>query len=502
MPAFNPARSAFSRVFLIEGRARPDHEPQFQSCMKAGTAERSYGDIERIECPDSSRYGEFEEIGYIQGAVDRATSSLIGRYAADLASELLRLASMRCAVDVQVHYGACTDPRLFNTFTKSIVMENVVLTNWSVDDLGALSSDENSVVNETTDLSIGELYEVLPLSFAPQADDLMTNEAVDVVICDQQSCGSDCEDESNGCENIYVLVGATAGSPGTAPDIVYTLDQGVVWATDEVSSLLSSEDATALACLGDYMVVTSNDSGSLEWKLLSDLNAGTAHLWTSVTTGIVAGGEPNDIWSVGTYAFVVGDGGYVYGTSDPTSGVTVLDAAIATTNDLAAVHALDDQFAVAVGATDTIVYTENRTSWQAATATGGGNGLTAVWIKTEDEWFVTDDAGNVWYTLDQGQSWTESPASGDVPGGATALHDIQFATQSIGYVAGNLSDVARIWRTFDGGNSWVILPEGVGSMPTARDFNAIAACQEDANFVVGVGEGAVADDGIIVFGED
>ena len=502
MSSFTPAKTAFNRVFLIEGRARPDHEPIFQSCMRAGTAEQSFGDIERIECPDPTRYGEFEEIGYIQGAIDRATSSLIGRYAADLASELLRLAQKRCAVDAQVHFGACTDPRRFNTFTKAVIMENVSLTNWSSDELGALSSDENAIINETVDLSIGQLYEALPLEFARRADDLLTNEAVDVVICDQQSCGSDCDDESSGCEKIYVLVGALSGSPGTPPDIVYTIDHGANWAIDEVTSLGAAESANALACLGDYMVVVSNDSNSLEWKLLSLLNAGVGFNWTEVTTGFVANAEPNDIWSVGTYAFIVGDGGYVYGTSDPTAGVTVLDAGTATNNVLAAVHALDDQFAVAVGASDTIIYTETRTSWQAATATGGGNGLLAVWIKSETEWFVGDDAGNIYYTLDKGQTWSESPASGNVPGTASEIHDIQFATDSVGYACGNLATVAKAWRTFDGGYSWVSLPEGIGAMPTARDFNALAACPDDVNFVVEVGEGAAADDGVIVFGQD
>ena len=502
MSSFNPGKTAFSRVFLIEGRARPDHEPKFQACMKAGTAERSFGDIERIECPDPTRYGEFEEVGYIQGAVDRATSSLIGRYASDVASELLRMATARCAVDAQVHFGACTDPRLFNTFTKAVIMENVVLTNWNSDDLGALGSDENAVINETVDLSIGELYEALPLEFGKRADDLLHNKAVDVVICDQLSCGGDCEDESSGCEKIYVLIGGVLGSPGTAPDIVYTLDKGATWDIDEISSMLSSEAANALACLGDYMVVVSNDSGGLEWKLLTDLNAGTAGLWTTVTDGFVVGGSPNDIWSVGNYAFIVGDSGYVYGTSDPTGGVTVLDAGAATVSNLNAVHALDDQFAVAVGAADSIIYTETRDSWQTATATGGGNSLLAVWIKNEREWFVTDNGGNIYYTLDKGQTWTECPASGDVPGTATSLYDIQFATDSVGYVCGNLSDVARMWRTFDGGYSWVRLPEGVGAMPAARNFTALAACPDDVNFVVGVGEGAVANDGVIVFGQD
>ncbi len=34
-----PLQSGFSRVFLIDGGARPDHEPEFMSCMRAGSDE-------------------------------------------------------------------------------------------------------------------------------------------------------------------------------------------------------------------------------------------------------------------------------------------------------------------------------------------------------------------------------------------------------------------------------------------------------------------------------
>ena len=86
---YNPGKSAFTRVFITEGRARPDHSPEYQSCMRAGSISQSFGDIERIECPSDAEYGQFDEVGRIQGAIERASSSLVGRYAADLASELL-----------------------------------------------------------------------------------------------------------------------------------------------------------------------------------------------------------------------------------------------------------------------------------------------------------------------------------------------------------------------------------------------------------------------------
>lgn len=500
MASFTPAKTPYSRVFIIEGQAQPDHEPEYQSCLKAGALSQGFGDVTDIKCPSPDEYNHFETVGRIQSAIERASTSLTGRYAADLASELLRIGKMRCAVDVQVHFGACTDPRVFNTFTKDVILEDVFLTNWATEELGALSGDESAPVNESTDLSIGNVDEVLHLSLQERADLLVENEAVDVVICDRITCG-ECDEYSEGCEKIYVLVGGILGSPGTAPDIVYSLDGGATWAIDEINSLHPNEAANALACVGDYLVVVSNDSNSLHWKLRADVDAGVAGGWTEVATGFVVNHEPNDIWSVGVGAFIAADGGYVYWTADPTSGVSVLDAGIAETDNLLAVHALDDEFAVAVGANDSIIWTNNRVNWSTTdTVTGSGDGLNAVWIKNKTEWWVVTDAGEVYYTLDGGVTWVEKA----IPGNVDILHDLAFASDSVAYTCGGYLNDARSWRSYDGGFSWNAMPEGVGNLPAdAVDLNALAACTNDVNFLVMVGEGsAVADDGIIIVGED
>jgi hypothetical protein len=496
--SFTPAKSAFSRVFIIPGRARPDHDPEFQACMKAGAVDWSFGDIEPIQCPDPENYGQFDEVGQIRGAIERASSSLAGRYAANLASRLLGLAKLRCQVDVHVHFGVCTDPRVFNAFTKAVILENVALPTWSTEELGAMSSDENAPVAENVDLNIGNVDEALPMTFQKRAGDTVQNEVVDVVNCSAISCGDECSDEDEGCEKIFALAGATTGSPGTAPDVLYSEDKGVNWGINEIDSLLPAESADALACVLDYVVVVSGASCSMHYKSKADVLLGTVGDWTEVTTGFVAAKCPNDIWSVGYSAFIVGDGGYVYYTDDPTSSVSVLDAGVATTNNLQAVHALDDKFAVAVGASDTIIYTTNRYNWVAATATGGGNTLQAVWCKNEKEWFVVDNAGGLYYTLDGGNTWTEK----GLPGTVTELHDVQMASDSVMYVAGRHDSSGRIWRSYDGGFSFVALPEGISSLPEVRDINAIAACSNDINHLCAVGEGATLNDGVILVGED
>ena len=498
MGSFNVALTAYSRVFVMRGQAGPENRPDYESCMRAGSVSQGFGDIERIECPSGDEYGQFNEVAQVQGAIERASSSLIGRYASDLASTLLELAKQRCSVDIQVHFGKCTDPRAFNTFTKALVFEDVAITNYSTEDLGALQSDENAAINETSDLSIGEFYEILQLTFQERAPDVVTNQLVDAVVCDKRTCG-DCDEYSDGCEKIYVLQGGILGSPGTAPDVIYTGDKGQTWASDEIFPLTNAQSANGIACLNEYVVVVSNDAGSLCYKLQTTIQAGTAGAWTEITTGIVAGGEPNDIWSVGVGAFVVGDAGYVYYCEDPTLGVSTLDAGIAAGGeDLNAVHALSDERAVAGGDNDTIVYTTDRVTWAAATATGHGGNVHAVWMRTDTEWWVCIGA-SLYYSVDSGVNWTEKALPGT---NITALYDIQFTKKSEGKVAGAANGAGAMWRTYDGGYSWVRLPEGVGTLTgDSTHINAIATCDKDVNFVVAAAQDA-ANDGVLLVGKD
>jgi hypothetical protein len=490
-----PLQSGYTRVFVIAGRARPDHKPEYFSSMKMGGISQSFGDITKIEIPDPTQYGKFIEADRIRGQMERATFPLSGRYAAAVRSRMLELARGGCPTDVQLHIGECTDPSAFNTFSKAIIVEDSVITNHSTEDLGSLESGESAVVGETVDVSARDYYEVVPLSFASKGDNIVTLKVNDVTIADSASCGS-CASESDGCNRIFAVTIAAGGSPGTPPDVVYSLDGGITWKAHDIDVLLTTEGAESVAGVGDLLVATSNSSNALAYAPISDFVNGYDPSFVKVATGFVAAKAPTYICSVGRKAFITGNGGYIYFTDEPTAGVTVIESGALTTSNLLHIHALDEENAVAVGDAGVVMRTTDTYSWSLTTSpTGVGVSLTSVWMKSKTAWIVTAANGKMYYTLNAGMSWTEKKLPGTAP---TKLNRISFATDSVGYVVGIVSAKGRMYRTFDGGYSWVALPEGGGSFPVSSDLVSVVACKNDPNMVVACGNNST--DGTIVLG--
>lgn len=488
-------QSSRSRVFIISGRADPNNAPSYESCLRMTGVSQGFGDITKEECPDPYNYGQFIEVAQIRGASERVTTTLEGRYYMDILSTLLDLARQNCAVDVQLHMGICTDPSEFDTFEKAVILEEAFLTNFSTDDLGALASGDNAVVNETADISATRVYEVRRLSFSAKAASTVTNEVIDITFCDTLSCGSDCEDQSDGCQVVYALTVAAGGSPSTPADIVFSLDGGSTWYAHDIDTLSAAEEPDELACVGSYLVVVSNETGSYHYALKSEFNSYTDPTFTEVA---ISGGAPNAIDSIGNRAFIVGDIGYIYSLSSVATGVTELDAGSATTSDLQAVHMLSADYAVAVGDNGAVVYTTNGTDWNAATfPVGAGITLNTVWMKSETRWFVGTNDGRLFYTDNSGTTWTLQTFTGS---GTGSVEYITFATDSIGYLSHTtVAPVGRLLRTYNGGNSWVVMPEDTTTLPTNQGFHAIAACSYNANKIFAAGLGA-ATDGIILLG--
>lgn len=487
--AFRPAQTGFSRVFLVDGRARPDHCPTYQGNMKAGSISQSFGDIEKIEVPSTTEWGKFIEVGSIRGQEERATITLTGRYAADLRSEMLRLALAGCAFDIHINFGACTDPQNNNVFSKKLIMEDALITNYSTEDLGALGGDEQAKVDESIEVSARLVYEILPLAYAERAADVIVTPVVDTAICGNPQCG-DCDDEDTGCDFLIAITSGAGGSPSTMSDITWSIDGGAVFSTADIGSMTPADDPDQVDCVNDYVVVVTNDGAGHHYALSSEFTVGGTPIFTEVTSGY-ASGAPNAISSYGEAAFVVGDSGYIYLVSDPTSAPTVLDAGAATSENLNDVSALSSLVAVAVGANNAVVHTTDGVIWTTVTGPAPATALSSVEVLSANVWLVGTATGEIYYTIDSGQSWTQSLNKvGDVT-------SISFANETIGYATIG----AVVYQTVDGGCSWAISPVSTGqTLPANDSLAAITACKYRPDFVLVGGTATGGTDGILLIG--
>jgi len=495
-----PLVNSFTRVWVIDGGARVDRDPEFLYYMKLDTVEKNFGSVNPIYEPSKIQYNEFDETASYRDEEERPTSSLIGRYPQSVRSRILQLAQKKCQVDAQLHIGACTSPGVFNDFMKVLIFEDVAFETYSTDSLGSIEPGERNPVNETVEVSAKKMYEYVPIEFAARSPADVTNELVAAALCDIPACG-DCGTISDGCQKILSVSKAAGGSAGTPADIVFSIDGGANFFAEDIDTLGVAVDPTDVGCVGDYAVVISSEDGDqMHIVDKDDLDGVIDPEFTQVTTGFVANAGPTCMDSIANTAYFGALNGYIYKTSDPASGVTVVDAGEATTSTLNDIDMFTDDFQVAVGNDGVVVTIENDIAGAIANQPVGiGTNLNVVLVISETEWLVGADDGNMYYTVNKGVAWT---AKALVPV-ATSVTDIKASTKSVIYVAATVSGKGEIFVSIDGGNSFIRAPRSSSNaMPVNDQINAIVPYPFDVDFVAGFGLADDATDGFIVIGSD
>lgn len=489
-------KSSNSRVWLFDGGAGPFTEPMFMGCAKIGDPSWPQGDVTSIKCPSVKRFGEFETVGEIRGAQDRVTVQVTNRYPLDL-SDLLALTRKRCRVDVQAHIGMCADPQSYKTGWEKIVhFRSAFISNYAPENFGALSDDENNPTNEVVDLSAIEMYEIVKMTFGEKGHADTVREIYTIDVCDNISCG-ECGPVSDGCQAVFASMEGVGATPGTKPSLLYSADGAQTFYATPITTLFSNEVLDDGDCIGDNLVLVSNMTNSLHYADTSDILSGT-ETWTEVNAGFVGGGEPNAVWSVDPRnTWIVGDGGYVYFTSDPTAGVTVQDAGIAAINqDLKDVHAYDTQNVLAVGVLNAVIYTTNGgDTWQSVIGPAVGVTLNTCWMLSPITWLVGDANGALWATNNSGTTWTEVA----LPASVTQIDALVFVDDVVGFMAVRIGANGYLMRTTSGGEEWYFLPE-TGTITTSDYYNDLAICDGLHNILYAAGSAAVSTIGLIVKG--
>ena len=490
----NPARNDLARVFLFpNGIFKCDTRGQFASCVSVDALTQDRGEITTIECPSPYQYGEFVQIGSFPGQLSRMTTTLSGRMSRIDLSQFYKLFRDNCAFDMHLHFGLCQQPNAFNQFDKALVFEDVQVTSFTSDPLIALQSGDRAVINESIAISIGNFYEVVNLSYSERAPALTQagTSIVKVIICDRRSCGN-CEEGSTGCQKIFAI--------DDTDRFYFTNDGGITWdvltvETDDMVPV-SPTGLIDMACWGDDVLLL-DDVGEFWFADRGGLFDGSV---TTFQQGdpILTFAPTSFATSLNSTGVIVGAGGNIALFTDFDGGTVLVDAGFATSEALNAVAIGMDGTAVAVGANNAVVFSDNGETWFPTNSDPGtpATALVSVAVKGSRNWLVGAANGELWCTDNAGASW----ARVEYPGWASntnPISEIDVATSHVIYfVSGN-----RLYRSLDGGNSWISEPNSRQNLPANDGLLTVAACTENPNFVIAGGAVGVGPfTGVIITG--
>ena len=460
------------RHFLQFNGALPVNNPQFygqdaQYMVLDSASIPEYGTIAPVYTPNQRQTdGSYQLISKTiaaPGSLPKATLTLLERHGA-VPRQLSRMGSVNVyeyiglAKDISDFLNGADDGCIIysggRAETKSMGKRNDWKSDAPVEDKLALTFD---AIYPLGALGIGE-------------KDTQTYEILDTTYGSYVRNG-EFGTWDDGTQAIYSIVKHGVGAATSR----YSLDGGKTWTALAITGIGVTADPDKIRVVGNYLIVLSSSENAYYYIGLNfQTGAPVGTTWSKVTTGIVTGKGPTDAVVFNPReVYLCGLGGYIYKMTDPTAGVTVLDAAAATTVAYKAIAGISDlSTLVVVGASQKVVISTNRgQSFSVAAALPGSGTLNTVDVLSETYFWTGDNAGNVFYTLDGGSSWVTST---QITGMGT-VNSIKWATKEVGFVGGATSaPLGQLWTTWNGGRNWTLSGWRIQNALTAQRVNAIA----------------------------
>lgn len=466
----------YIRAFTQRGGPGPGVELRY-----AGAQEQylSVGDISRpdrgginaLNVNDPRRRGLFRRTGITIDAPDIPSNTVTFRqYFNGVAWYKFKL---DCPVNIYESEGLCNDPA--DPVNGWITM-NILSQGLSADKsyAGRVPFDESDVT--TTDVGFswtGDVYSIGGIVIGEQGATDVTTEVVDIVYGGYQNCAN-CGTPNDGTKWIYALQQTAGGSSSVNGKVLYSTDYGVTWTALAITSLNAGSLVSAIDIVGNYLVVVSSTDNCYFITTINQLTGVPGSTWTKVSTGFVAAKQPNDLFVESpSRVYFVGNGGYVYVSTNIAAGVSVLNAGAATAQNLARIHG-DSGTLLAVGAAGAVIKSLNKGATWVLTTTQLAGTLQAAAVRTQYGLWAGNSAGVTSYSSDQGETWTTLST---LPGtAATGISDIIWTSAECGFIAATRTGpTAVIFATFDGGRTWAEAPcSRLPAAPTYGRPNRIA----------------------------
>lgn len=369
--------------------------------------------------------------------------------------------------------------------------------------------DDDTQVEDELPAKFAAIYPIGKLSFGDQAQAIITLEVIDAVFANATGC-AECSVDNDGTQWAYAVTKSTGTTPGTAPRLIYTVDGGVTWGQAAIDGLGDTEDPAGIDIVGGRLLVYTRTAGgpTISGYYWSDINTATGvpGTWTKVTSGFVASFQVYDCVVLSSReVFFCADGGYIYKSTDITSGVTVVSPGNATTTALRRIHGKGNVL-VAVGGSGTVIKSINRgVTWQTTTTSPIVATLQAIAVVDDGIFWIGSASGTLHYSLNGGENWTQQTFDGS---GAGQIRDIVFVSDEVGFFSHDTATpTGRLFATWTGGTFWTRSAPRINNMVTANRFNRVVTPGRSvhvsiaSNIVLLAGLAGNGSDGVLVLGQ-
>lgn len=424
-----------------------------------------YGDIDPVNVPDPFKARSWRRIQRTRSAPGNIEATLMLYEKRGTVPR--NLGKQGCVFNLYMPVGSCGDLSDINGWESYIdILSYCEATSLDGGDRGSFDSDD--ALANTYSLVMADAYKVGPIALGEAASQQIQREIIGQTFGAPVAC--------EGCEPspadwIYLLVADDIGSGAVTAQVLYSTDGGLTFSASTITGIGVNEQVKAITTVGGYLLVLG--TGGYYIALL-DAITGVPGTWSHVTTGFAVGGTPNDVYAASPRAiYFCGQGGYLYKATDVTSGVSVLSAAGATSENLTRIHGQGDTV-VAVGANGTVVRSVNSGQTWSTTTAPAAVALTALAVRSANVITVGTADGRVFDTNTGGATaWVEKTFLGS---GEGAVQDILYATDEVGYIAKTTAGgTAQLLATWNGGHYWFEGPRRfLSGTPVAARFNRIA----------------------------
>jgi hypothetical protein len=422
------------------------------------------GSIDPIYMPSPRRANRYELVGRQIGAPSLPKAKITFSEKWDGIPRMLM--APKCPMNFYEVHSRCGDFSDFNRGWEGYINIYSQFMPTDTIDLGNRNNQTaDEMLMDGVNFTGVALYPVGQLSFGEEATTQVVMEVIDAVYGTQIQC-SNCGVPNDGSQFIYAVTRANVGSPSAPGQLVYTLDGGDTWNTSLITGIGTTNSPTLIDIAGNVLFVAAGSS--LFYTVLNS-TTGAPSTWSSLTTPAaftdVYVRSANEIYFVGTGST------NIYRTTDITIAASSIDY-----GSSANLHRITgyDSTIIATGNSGTVRYSTNAgVTWTNAVAPAAS--LTHAVAARRGYWIVGNNAGNVYVSRDNGNSWTLVQFPNYGTGSVT---DIVMVTNEVIWIAQNVSNVAYLATTMDGGDTWASNSTGsmrIVNFPTFQSISRMAA---------------------------